>query len=92
MSVSAQVPSDLDVVTLTPIVRALLDSPLAAVDAWHIVPITQGRASAAGVYRIAGSADDQGKTRPWSLMLKEVSASARSAHEGNNSNDTANVR
>ena len=79
--------SDLDHSTLSPIVRAALGSSSAEVVEWHVIPITQGRASAAGVFRIAGTADDQGKTRPWSLMLKEVSASALSAHEGNNSSD-----
>jgi hypothetical protein len=87
MSTSAQLLSDLDRVMLTPIVRILLDHPLAEVDRWQVSPITQGRASPAGVYRIAGSATEQGKTRPWSLVLKEVSASALSAHAGNNSSD-----
>jgi hypothetical protein len=79
--------SDLDQATLSPIVRAALGSSSAEVVAWHVVPITQGRASPAGVYRITGSADEQGKTSPWSLVLKEVSASARSAYAGNNSSD-----
>ncbi len=79
--------SDLDQTTLTPIVRAALHSSNAEVVDWHLVPIIQGRASAAGVYRIAGSAKEQGKTRPWSLMLKEVCASALSAHEDNNASD-----
>ena len=87
MSMPAQLLPDLDRVMLTPIIRALLDSSLAVVDRWQVSPITQGRASPAGVYRIAGSAEEQGKTRPWSLVLKEVSASARSAHAGNNSSD-----
>jgi len=65
----------------------VLDSSTAEVDTWQASPITQGRASSAGVYRIVGTADEQGKTRSWSLILKEVSASARSAHEANNSSD-----
>ena len=87
MSMSAQFLSDVDRVMLTPIVRAVLDSPLAEVNTWQVSPITQGRGSPAGVYRIAGTAEEQGQTRPWSLMLKEVSADARSAYKGNNSSD-----
>ena len=75
--------SDLDLATLSPIVRAALGSSRAEVVAWRVVPITQGRASPA----IAGTADERGKTRPWSLILKEVSASALSAYAGNNSSD-----
>lgn len=79
--------SDLDPSVLSPIVRAALGSSSAEIVTWRVVPITQGRASPAGVYRITGSADEQGKTRPWSLVLKEVSASARSDYARNNSSD-----
>src|SRR3954468_23593360 len=79
--------SDLNQTTLTPIVRLALESSSAEVVEWRVFPITQGRASPAGVYRIAGTAQDQGQTRPWSLMLKELSATALSAHEGNNASD-----
>lgn len=79
--------SDVDKTLLTPLVRAALESSHAEVVEWQVVPITQGRVSPAGVYRIRGTAQDQRQTRPWSLMLKEVSASALSSHAGNNASD-----
>jgi len=79
--------TDVDKSLLTPLVRAVLASSDAEVVEWQVVPITAGRASAAGVYRIRGTALDQGQTRPWSLILKEVSASALSAHAGNNADN-----
>lgn len=77
----------LDHATLTPIVRAALESSSAEVVDWQVIPITQGRASAAGVYRISGNAAEQSETRHWSLILKEVSASALSAYKDNNASD-----
>jgi hypothetical protein len=79
--------SDMDHTILTPLVRLALESSRAEVVDWHVTPIIQGRASPAGVYRVTGTAQDLGQTRSWSLILKELSASSLSEHEGNNAND-----
>lgn len=79
---------NLDAQILTPIVRAALDSSTVEVESWQVTPILQGRASPAGVYRIAGAAREQDQQVPWSVILKEVESAATSVHAGNNaSND-----
>jgi hypothetical protein len=70
--------SSLDQTTLTPIVRDTLDSSRAEVTTWQITPITQGKASPAGVCRIAGTAQDNGNIRTWSLIVKDLKSSAQS--------------
>ena len=64
-------PLDHDV--LTDPVRRALNSTTADVTAWECHKLHGGYGMASGgVYRIAGSAHDQGATAPWSLVLKIV--------------------
>jgi hypothetical protein len=73
-------------------VRAALESNSAEITQWHVLPIIQGRASAAGVYRVAGTAQDGDTQRPWSLVVKAASATALHPHAGNNaSNDPTHM-
>jgi hypothetical protein len=78
---------NLDVQTLTPLVRAALDSTTAEVETWQVSPITQGSSSPAGVYRVAGTAQEQGEPVTWSLVVKLVEEAATSVHAGNNASD-----
>lgn len=80
-------PDNLDAQTLTPLVRTALASNTAEVKSWQVTPILQGRASPAGVYRIAGTAYEQGQPVSWSVILKVVEAAATSAFAGNNASD-----
>jgi hypothetical protein len=78
---------NLDAQTLTPLVRAVLDSTTAEVETWQVSPIIQGSSSPAGVYRVAGTAKEQSKRVAWSLVVKVVEAAATSVHAGNNASD-----
>lgn len=78
---------NLDAPILTPLVRASLDSNTVEVKSWQVTPILQGRASPAGVYRIAGTACEQDRQVNWSMILKVVESSATSVHAGNNASD-----
>lgn len=81
---------NVDAQTLTPIVRAALDSPTAAVENWQVTPITKGRASPAGLYRLSGTARVQSQQMTWSVVIKVVEAAATSLHAGNNASDDLN--
>lgn len=82
----------IDRTTLTPVVRAVLDSRSAEVVEWQAISVLQGRASPAGVFRVVGTAQDQEKMVPWSLVVK-VHQSAELAAYGENkaSNDPADM-
>jgi hypothetical protein len=77
----------LDAATLTPVVRAALQSETAEVNTWQVSPILQGKASPAGISRISGTVREQNRAVPWSLMLKQFQATAKSAYAGNNASD-----
>ena len=62
----------LDQATLTPLVRQALYSDSVALVDWQVAP--HGGGAGQCVYRFAGSAEDQGQTVPWSLILKVVHA------------------
>jgi hypothetical protein len=79
--------SGLDRTTLNPIVRTILDSPSAEVTSWQLIPILEGRASPAGVYRVTGTAQKQDATVTWSLVAKVFEATALSDYEGNHASD-----
>jgi hypothetical protein len=69
--------------TLTPLVQRALDAPSARVLSWECQPIYAGRGIGTAVYRFSGQAHHQGKTVPWSLILKvlnEDSVRADPAH------------
>jgi hypothetical protein len=78
---------NLDAQTLMPIVCAALNSTTAEVKTWQVSPITQGQASPAGIYRIAGTAQERGEQVTWSVVVKVVEAAATSVHVGNNASD-----
>ena len=61
-----------DQATLTPLVRHALGSDTVALVDWQVAP--HGGGAGQCVYRFAGSAEDQGQTVPWSLILKVVRA------------------
>jgi hypothetical protein len=73
----------IDQVTLTPLVQRALESATAEVTDWEASLISGGAGSmgidASGVYRVSGHGRDQGRTLPWSLILK---VAASSAHGG----------
>jgi hypothetical protein len=77
----------LDTKTLTPLVRAILDHGAAEVMNWEVIPIVQGRASPAAVYRIAGNAQTKDGVLPWSLVLKESNPPTASTVGDKPSND-----
>ena len=60
-----------DQATLTPLVRQALGSASVSLIDWQVAPFGGGAGQC--VYRFAGSAQDQGKIIPWSLVLKVVS-------------------
>ena len=62
----------LDQATLTPLVRQALGSDSLVPLDWQVAP--HGGGAGQCVYRFAGSAQDQGQTVPWSLILKAVRA------------------
>lgn len=62
----------LDQAALTPFVRQALDSDSVALVDWHVA--AHGGGAGQCVYRFAGSAKDQGRTVPWSLIVKVVGA------------------
>jgi hypothetical protein len=70
----------LDGSTLRPIVRAALRSNTIEVGDWNVRTLAGG-STEAGVYLVSGTAQDQGKTQHWSLILKEVSAPESSTSE-----------
>jgi hypothetical protein len=75
---------NLDTITLTPLVRAILDNGAAEVMNWEVTPIVQSKTSPAAVYRIAGSAQTGDGVLPWSLVLKESQAKVSSTSVGHN--------
>lgn len=73
----------IDQATLTPLVQRALESATVEVTDWEASLISGGAGSmgidASGVYRLSGHGRDQGRTVPWSLILK---VAASSAHGG----------
>jgi len=73
----------IDQVTLTPLVQRALDNATVEVTDWESGLISGGAGSmgidTSGVYRVSGHGRDQGRTVPWSLILK---VAASSAHGG----------
>lgn len=69
---------DINAAMLTGLVRQALDSPTAEISHWehHSVSYINTEASNLGLYRFQGTAQDQGETRPWSIVLKAVHAPA----------------
>ncbi len=65
-------PGPIDKELLTPIIRRALDSPTAEPVEWSIDRLHHNAIipSTGGLYRLAGTARDDGTTRPWSLILK----------------------
>ena len=63
----------LDHETLTPLVRQALGSDSVMLVDWQVAPFGAGAGQC--VYRFAGSAQEQGKTVPWSLIAKVATAS-----------------
>jgi hypothetical protein len=57
---------------LTPLVRHALGNESVSLIDWQVAPY--GGGAGQRVYRFMGSADDRGKTIPWSLVLKVVPA------------------
>jgi hypothetical protein len=71
--------SDVDAATLDPLVRSLLGEPAAIVgEDWSCRPLGGGAGEGLGLYRIAGSAQVNGDSRPWAIVVK-VSAAANGA-------------
>ena len=66
----------LDAAALTPVIRVALNSATAEVGAWRQTALSGGW-SAAGVYRLAGTARERGRDIPWSVILKAPRPSAR---------------
>lgn len=62
----------IDQATLTPVVRQALGSDSVTLVDWQVAPHRGGAGQC--VYRFAGSAQDQGQTVPWSLILKVARA------------------
>lgn len=60
----------LDTARLTPVVRKLLDRASAIVTGWQHDKISSGIGIGTAVYRISGQAQDNGRTIPWSIILK----------------------
>lgn len=69
----------IDRAMLTPLVRQALESETAEVTGWQCQEIRGGRGGAEGVYRLAGSGQDQGEAVEWSLILKIYRLRADSA-------------
>ncbi len=64
-------PARIDRETLSGPVRILLGRMTAALIDWHSSPLVGGGdPKTAGVFRVAGRADDHGETLSWSLVLK----------------------
>ena len=71
MSEDARGLSDVNSATLAPIVRNLLDEPLAVVtEGWSSRPLGGGASEGIGLYRVTGSALASGATYPWALVCK----------------------
>lgn len=70
----------LDEAVLTPVIRRLLEDGAAEVRDWTTEPLAVGSTSAAGVYRLVGTArrgggrDGEADTVTWSVVLKQVAA------------------
>jgi hypothetical protein len=79
--------SGLDRTMLNPIVRTALENNTVEVVGWQVIPILQGRASPAGVYRVTGRAQEQGRTIPWSLVVKVYQSAEMAAYGGNKASD-----
>jgi hypothetical protein len=79
MNASRAMPQ-IDRVMLTPLVQRALRSATVAVTDWETGIISGGAGSmgvdASGVYRVGGHGRDQGRTVPWSLILKIATSSA----------------
>jgi len=67
---------DIDVNLLTGPVREALGSGAAKISRWERYPISyiNTEESNLGLHRFTGTAEDQGKVRPWSIILKAVHA------------------
>jgi Phosphotransferase enzyme family len=63
---------EIDETLLTSIARRVLDRPAATLVSWQLEPSTYRVINrvTAGLFRIAGTADDRGLTRSWSVFLK----------------------
>jgi hypothetical protein len=61
---------NIDLVALRPLVQAVLDEPMAELSDWRADRIYGGAATNTALYRVTGSAELYGTTRPWSLVLK----------------------
>jgi hypothetical protein len=57
---------------LAPLVRKALGSETVNVGEWQCQWLRGGASLAEGVFRFAGTGHDQGKTMPWSLVLKVI--------------------
>jgi hypothetical protein len=62
----------IDSATLTPLVQDSLHAPSARVLSWECQPIYGGMGTGTALYRFSGLASHQGKTAPWSLILKTL--------------------
>jgi hypothetical protein len=61
---------DIDRAALQPVIQALLDDTQAELRDWRADPIYGGAATNTALYRVSGSAETQGTTHRWSLVLK----------------------
>lgn len=69
-----QTAAGLDEDALTPVVRSVLDSDSALVTEWSVTALGSNDVhfGGGGLFLVAGSADDRGVDRPWSVVLKPV--------------------
>jgi hypothetical protein len=67
-------PEDLDHAELTTVMRRSLGRGSVTISRWGMTPITYDATnpSSRGVYRVAGTGDDDGRRVSWSLVLKVV--------------------
>jgi hypothetical protein len=68
----------IDKATLAPLVRSALNSVTAEVISWSYAQL-RGGAGGGTVYRFSGEGHDQGRTLPWSLILKVLQLAGKSA-------------
>ena len=69
----------IDQATLAPLVRNALNSETVEVVKWEFEQLHGGIAAGTSVYRFSGTGRDQGRTIPWSLILKMLRSEGGSA-------------
>ncbi len=72
----------LDRAILGPLVQRLLQNSTVEIRDWFVQPVHIGDGESLGVYRIAGSGQDQQQSVSWSLILKVFSTPAEGGAEG----------